>query len=257
MTSEKQNILLLGGHDLEMSEIKKLLIQHGQFFYDNELNWSNAKLASYAEQLRQYGNQPSVNIYGIELQEDQMTDIPANYFRIDHHNQVNPQPSSIEQVATLLNTELTHYQKCVSANDYGYIPAMKAAGANEDEIIEIRKSDRAAQGVTEKDEELAELSIKSMRNEANCMIIKSLTTKFSAICDRLYPYSSLLIYTDNELCYYGERKESIVTLFTSQIEKGQIFSGGGPYGYIGTARGAFDRKELVQIKESIIQIITL
>ena len=72
------------------------------------------------------------------------------YHRIDHHNEYCHLPSSLEQVASVLGVELNRKQRLIAANDVGYIPAMKALMATDEEIAEIRREDRRAQGVTEK-----------------------------------------------------------------------------------------------------------
>ena len=167
-------IFLLGGHDLEMLEIKKILDEKKLKYYDSKLVWG-AKLSSYTSH---FDDQQF--FVGIELNIDCPT--PKHYIEVDHHNQKSNLPSSIEQIAELLDIELNRDQLLIAANDKGYIPALEAAGATSDEILKIRKADRVAQGVTEEDERLAKLSIENHSyNIGNVTVIESLTSKFSAI----------------------------------------------------------------------------
>lgn len=243
-------LFLLGGHDLEMVTIKQMLKERKDCIVaDKHLFWDNTLLSAYQEELSKYAD---CLIYGIELRED--INAPDNYFSIDHHNDKNGQPSSLEQVATLLGVYLNRYQQLVAANDKGYIPAMKALDASKEEIDEIRRKDREAQGVTEDDELLAEQSIKNhLDRHKNISIVYSLTSKFSAICDRLFPYQRLLIYTDSEWTFYGEGKASLVEEFGADIEMGRIYHGGGATGYIGAVKGAFPSYIINEFVTSIKQ----
>jgi hypothetical protein len=220
-------VFLLGGHDLEMAEIRKILIERGIPYHDRNLEWKNANLSAYADVLNSESH-----FVGIELRTD--IDPPANYQLIDHHNENADKPSALEQVAKLFGINLTRDQQLIAANDKGFIPAMEAMGATKEEIEEIRRRDREAQGVTEEDERLGELSIReNLTNEMGITIVESLTSKFSAITDRLYPCSRLLIYTDNELSFYGEGAKFLALSFNDLIKQGKAFSGGTGEGFFG------------------------
>ena len=234
--TKPQQVFLLGGHDLEMITIKQLLEgRAGCVAIDKHLQWDNALLSAYQEELACYS---ADEIYGIELRED--IPVPKNYCRIDHHNDYNDHPASVLQVAEVLGIASDWHIQLVAANDAGYIPAMQAMGASDKEIQEIRRLDRAAQGVTEEDEQLAEKSIaEGITRMREIVVVRSLTTRFSAICDRLFPYRRLLIYTDREWSYYGEGKTELVALLAKDIVSGKVFHGGGEKGYIGAAIGAF------------------
>lgn len=244
----EKKIFLLGGHDLEMQEIARLLEQKGIVFYDRGLDWSQARLSVYREEMARYGNCPETEVYGVELQED----IPAgewkNYFRIDHHNDYSGRPSSLEQVAALTGTELSRRQKLIAANDSAYIPGMHGLGATEEEIREVRLADRRMQGCTEEDERLAELAIKTgLRRAGDLLVVKSLTSRFSPVCDRLWPYNKLLIYTGDTLCYYGQGKEKLVERFAKEIAGGRMYHGGGENGFFGVAKGRYAPDEILQL----------
>jgi hypothetical protein len=153
-----QIIFLLGGHDLEMAEIRRIVEARGIQFYDYNLEWNTAKLSAYGNVLN------NRNIFvGVELTLDITP--PENYIIIDHHNENSHKSSSLEQVIEFLQSnfgleiEMTRDLQLVAANDKGYIPAMLKFGASPDETDNIRKRDRKAQGATENDELLAEQSI--------------------------------------------------------------------------------------------------
>ena len=235
-----RRIFLLGGHDLEMQEIKNLLKSNGERYVDAHLNWGNARLSAYMSVISE---EPDSEYYGIELKED--TQLPKYYHRIDHHNDYNQRPAAIMQVAEILGIKPDRHIQLVAANDAGYIPAMRALNASKEEIAEIRKQDRAAQGVTEEDEKMAELSISehSVRYEG-LFIVHAQTSKFSPICDRLFPYQRLLIYTDAEWTYYGEGKSELVAMLADDIYNNKVYHGGGDNGYIGTVKGAFTKEQI-------------
>lgn len=233
-------VFLLGGCDLEMQEIKRLLISRGERFSDASLDWSNARLSAYMPIITE---EPDSNFYGVELQED--CPLPDHYTRIDHHNDYCNRPASILQVAHLLGIEPNRHLQLVAANDAGYIPAMQEMNASKEEIANVRKQDRTAQGVTEEDERMAELSVAShFVNQNGLFIVHALTSKFSPICDRLYPYQRLLIYTDVEWTYYGAGKSELVAMLADDIYNNKVYHGGGDNGYIGAAKGAFTTSQI-------------
>lgn len=237
---KRKAIFLLGGHDLEMLEIRRMLSRHSLAYEDRILNWSSARLSAYSGFIDTH---PDSIYYGIELMEDCRA--PVNYVRIDHHNDFSNRPASILQVATLMNVVPDRYLQLVAANDAGYIPAMLEMGATEEEIMRIRRRDRAAQGVTEEDELLAEESIKKGLSQINgILFVHSFTSRFSAICDRLYPYHRLLIYTNKVWTYYGEGKAHLVELLAADIEAGRVYHGGGEKGYIGTSINAYSKEQI-------------
>lgn len=251
-----EKVFLLGGYDLEMQEIKNILEQNGNTYLDKQLKWDNALLEAYRDELEIYLNNKAYAIYGIELQE-QGFDLPSNYYRIDHHNALSDLPSSIEQVCTLLDVPMSRHLELVAANDKAYIPGMEAIGASIDEISDIRLKDRQAQGVTQRDEELAKQALRHKKREGDLIIIYSHSDRFSPICDSLYPSDKLLIYTDDELVYYGKGKDKLVTLFSQEIKNGNIYHGGGDTGYIGTGKGKYGKSYMETIKEMIIKEIAI
>ena len=240
----KRRVFLLGGYDLEMKTIKKLLDGYSQEYCDHTLSWG-AKLSSYSERMK--------NDYlyiGIELIEDITP--PANYLTIDHHNEMQKNKSALEQVADILGAELSRREMLIALNDSGYIPAMQRFGATQNEIDEIRKKDRKAQGVTKRDEELAIESIKMQKKEGTIIVVKALTEKFSPIADRLYG-ENILIYSDSKLNYYGEGIEKIVEKFRHIVEEKKAYYGGG-FGFFGLDEHGFTKREILEFKDKILKM---
>jgi len=244
-----KKLFLLGGHDLEMLTIKQLLERGDDcVVLDRHLRWDTAHLSAYQDCLSQYSD---YNIFGIELQEDIPT--PKNYHRIDHHNDYATKPSALEQVAAAVGVPLNREQMLIAANDKGYIPAMIAAGATKEEIASIRRRDREAQGVSEADEKLAEESIaKQLRRFGSLTVVKSMTSRFSPICDSLFPYRSLLIYTDAEWMFYGAGKAGLTQRYADEIHAGRMFHGGGDKGYIGAVQYIYSQEQIEQFVKHII-----
>lgn len=247
----RHKTFLLGGYDLEMLTIKQMLEGMDDcVVIDKQLRWDNARLSAYQDELRHYTYN---NIYGIELQEDITP--PDNYHRIDHHNDWDSKKSALEQVAEVLEVTLNRQQQLIAANDKGYIPAMQELSATEEEIASIRKEDRKAQGVTEVEEQLAEETIKNHLQWCGSLaIVKSQASRFSPICDRLFPYKRLLIYTDHEWVFYGEGKTALISLLNNDIRSGKIYHGGGNQGYIGCKKGAYSTLEIHELVEKMKRV---
>jgi len=74
-----KRIFLLGGIDLEMIAIKKILEKYNLYYKNKELSWENAKLSQYEQYLND-----NDSFFGIELDEDITP--PKYYTKIDHHN---------------------------------------------------------------------------------------------------------------------------------------------------------------------------
>jgi len=99
----KERLFLLGGYDLEMKSIKKILDKYNQPYIDNQLSWG-AKLSDYRDNL----NGDYIFI-AIELIEDIKP--PKEYIVIDHHNSLQSNRSSLEQVANMLGVELNRQRE--------------------------------------------------------------------------------------------------------------------------------------------------
>jgi len=90
-------LFLIGGSDLEMLTIKRILTANGfaegENMADLHLQWG-AKLSDYKE----FFNNKQTFV-GIELTQD--IDPPPYYINIDHHNENSHKSTSLEQVIEL------------------------------------------------------------------------------------------------------------------------------------------------------------
>ena len=245
---KEQFFFLLGGADLEMQTIREILLREGISFADHRLRWDNAFLSSYQKELQEV--KEGQTVYGIELREDILP--PACYRAIDHHNELSSMPCALEQVMEILQMPMSRYEQLVSANDKGYIPGMLALGATSEEIETIRLADRKAQGVTDEEEHLAERAIADNQELVNGLIIvHALCSRFSPICDRLFPYHKLLVYTDSEWMYYGKRVDEVRNLFIKEFSDGNLFYGGGEKGYVGIKQNVYNKDEILEMVNRI------
>ena len=254
---DKSNCLfLLGGHDLEMHTIRDILSDCRIPYADRQLRWDNAMLSQYVEEINEFrAAHPSGHIYGIELIND--LKLPSSFYKsIDHHNEFDERPCSLEQVLQLLQLPVNRRYMLVAANDSHYIPGLQKAGATLDEIIAIRYEDRRAQGVSAEDERLAEQAIASnMRYRGRLKVVRAYNACFSPICDRLYPYTSLLVYTDDEWTYYGKGVDKVRRWFEGEYLQEKLYCGGGTFGYIGTKKGIYTTNQINQQIEQIQNLI--
>ncbi|MFK7905280.1 MAG: hypothetical protein AB8B69_09155 [Chitinophagales bacterium] len=232
----KNYLFLIGGYDLEMLEIIQLLKKHKLQYIDKQLTWG-AKLSDYQDFFDSQGT-----IVGIELVED--ITCPKNYIALDHHNERAAEKAPIEQLAELIGIELTYYQQLVAANDKGYIPAMRALGATEEEVRLIRRRDRAAQGVTEEDEFWGEEAVANLQWSKNVAIAYTQSERFSPVTDRL-EVAKLLVYNDHELTYYGANIQHLSEYYADLVKANKAYSGGGEMGFFGFSKKVFDKSELV------------
>lgn len=244
----KKYIFLLGGMDLEMKTIAKLLKKNNLAYHDKHLKWG-AKLSSYQQTFNDF------NVFvGVELEQD--VDPPIHYINIDHHNEHADLPCSLQQVAELLGKKLTSFQKLICANDSGYIPAMETAGATPKQVMRIRKADRKAQGVTELEEILGKEAIeRGMAVFGEFKTVYTLGTKFSPIVDLLYPYSQLLVYNACELTYFGRDALKIVEYIRQKYPVDWFFSGGGVHGFFGLKHKVLQNQQLFDFKDKLQTLI--
>lgn len=245
-------LFLLGGYDLEMLTIRSLLEQKEIPYKDHALSWHNACLSSYRQDMME-ADAAHCTIWGVELMED----IPpvASYHRIDHHNDLSHLPSALEQVASILSVPMDRYFQLVSANDRAYIPGMEELGATSEEIASIRRADRAAQGITPKEEKLAEEAVNQHAVlTGDLWVVQARCSRFSPICDRMYPYTRLLVYTDTEWVYYGQHASRVGALFNEDYRSHKLYAGGGENGYVGTVQEVYTPSEIQTMVNQIINL---
>lgn len=247
-TSENKgkHLFLLGGRDLEMVEIGRLLDKHAIPYLDAGLTWKNAVLSAYKAALDSSA-QSYETIYGLELRPD--IPAPANYRLIDHHNELPPRPSALEQVAEIIGVKLKGQRyRLVIANDVAHIAGMRACCAPDDAINQIRLEDRRAQGVTPEDEEQAARDLISLRMESGVGIVQTELEHFSPIADRIQ-LPGLLIYNATSLTYYGKGAREVLEKHFEKTygleERGKLFySGGSGDGFLGLTEKAVHIKPM-------------
>lgn len=252
MSESERQLFLLGGHDLEMLTIRQQLDRTGIAYVDHQLRWDNARLSSYRKELEEASAKDWI-VYGVELQED--IPKPPGYRAIDHHNSFAHLDSALEQVMALLGQPMDRYQQLVAANDKGYIPGMLEIAATQEEINLIRHADRKAQGITDEDESLAEKAVTNNCTKiGDLFVVKAFSSRFSPICDRLFPFRSLLVYTDEEWVYYGKGMENVKKFFEKEYLADNLFCGGGENGYVGAKCGVYSLEEIQKMVEHIKMI---
>lgn len=244
-----KKVFLLGGHDLEMLTIRDILMKYGQEFYDRNLTWDTAYLRQYSDILDSFPAD-SFTIYGIELKEDDVS-VPDNYISINHHNEDEEKPASLEQVCSLLGEKMDRQMQLIAANDKSYIPGMEALNATEKEIYEIRLADRMSQGVTMKEEDEAETAIQKAFIKNGILCVRSTSKRFSPIVDRLYKRAArMLIYTDHEFTYYGWGRDLVSSSIQETFPHLTLYWGGGKYGFVGA--GPCDTQLIGQIINTVM-----
>ncbi len=204
-------IFFLGGHDLEMAEVARILRERGIPFVDRGLDWADAVFSAYDPEVRaaiRDGERPIL----VELR-----DVPQDVLPfadvIDHHGPESGHlPTSLEQVLARLGvTALTREQQLIAANDKGYIEGMAAIGATTEEIRRIRMMDRQAQGITAEQEAAATAAIVNRDETTGGLTIVVLPHgKTATVTDRLSAiaggpgYKNLLVESPLKLSFFGE-----------------------------------------------------
>ena len=210
---------------LENKNIKTLVTKQGW-----GASWANLE-PEVKEKIKEYKNK-GYQIYGVELQGS----APEGMINIDHHrydgDDRTNEFSSLEQVAKLIGHRLSLFEEFISANDKGFIPAMlalaKTKNLSEKEtqklINKVRLQDRATQGITPEQEEIAEKAIQEAEVSDRLTVVRMSHSKTATVCDRLWgSYENLLILSeDGEVNFFGCQK---VIKKLSDLVKGS-WSGG-------------------------------
>lgn len=256
----KKFLLVTPSNDAESVEAANLAREHGvQVLVTGQpwgASWKEMEgskglepTVEEAVRLWQYAN-PDGTVYGLELRGE--NDFGAK--NIDHHyytlpggvvdDRRNPK-SSLEQVAEVLNKELTNYQKLVCANDASYIPGMEAelrkqgidpASAEGLGLIDlVRRADRCAQGVTPDDEASARNDVNKAEWRGRKVLVHVTTRLGTAQSDLLYGRADEQLHVNQatgKWVYFGPRH---LMLNGSGFPE-QHWAGGDPKnGYFGIA----------------------
>lgn len=271
-------VFLLGGADLEMTAIESLLKQYEIKYHTVDgMCWSDAGLSRYSELLEGLACS-DVTVYGVELKADMQ--VPSNYITIDHHGDYESGPSSLEQVAEIIGHELTPKECLVAANDKGYFSEMKrylesidGMSKNKlaeelfqsqdkkndmDLMLEIRRMDRRAQGVSDEEERQADDAVcMAVRKNSLIAVVRTETEHFSPVTDRMYPYHRLVVYNGNELTYYGKDRDLALNHILNMrlVKEDQCYKGGGKEGFWGVRKGCLSSEQLEALANVLMKYI--
>ena len=198
-------VVMLGGYDAEMLEIRRVLEAEGVAFCDKGLGWG-AAASAYQEEIAQ-AVETGKQVVTVELTRD--INLPEGSIEVDHHGDRSSEPASLLQVLDLLGLEPSRLQQLIAANDSGFIPAMLAMGASAEEVAEVRLLDRQAQGITPEQEAEAERAISVAKTINGVTVVRMAHSKCATVTDRLFdpnkPQCLLILSGDGESNFYGER----------------------------------------------------
>ena len=183
----------LGGYDLEMVTIRDWLRRQGARLFDKQLTWG-ARASSYADEIATElaaGRRPVL----IELEDDlglHLGGASEQVIVIDHHGPRAGKnaPTALRQTFELLSGrqgEWTRWFELVDANDRGHVRAMLECGAAVDELRSVRAADRAAQGVTDEQEQAGRRAAEQAKRMSDGLwtLVRSPHGRTSVIADSL------------------------------------------------------------------------
>lgn len=208
-------VFFLGGQDLEMRTIRELLEETvpGRW-HDKKLGWG-AKASAYSEEIERTLDAGCLPVLielvnDIELMEEQC-------LVVDHHGERagTEQPTSLHQVFSLLDLPPSRWSRwfdLVAANDRGYIPALVAMGATQEEIVRVRQADRIAQGITPAEEQAGAEAAAHIEVVADgALAIAHLPhARTATVVDCLQPelggrgYPNILVYSPDQVNFFGD-----------------------------------------------------
>lgn len=188
-----QPLFCLGGRDLEMAEIARLLrtTLGDDAVADRGLGWDQAKASAYRSEVGATLD-AGREVVLVELENDLPAKLQEQVLVIDHHGPLAGanQPTAIEQVFSKLGLRPKAWTRrfaLVAANDRGWIPELRAIGASDGEILAIREEDRRAQGITAAEDRAGARAFeRPARLEAPPLLVFRLPhNKIATVFDRL------------------------------------------------------------------------
>lgn len=214
--TSRELVFFLGGADLEMREIRRLLEDagHGARIHDKALSWG-ARASAYLPDIRAAltrGQSPVL----IELEDDLPEDVPRHCLVIvDHHGEQARAgaPCALRQIFDLIGGEAvagwTRWRELVAANDVGHIRALRDLGASDEEIRSLRDADRAAQGISPQVEAGSRVALQQAERIGPLLVIRTDQPTSSAIVDFLDPVyggpgvDDVLVVMPGKLAFFG------------------------------------------------------
>jgi len=208
--------VFLGGRDLEMAEIARLLAgRPGVAVCDHGPAWG-VRASAYLPELRAAlaaGRRAVL----VELADDLPADLPRDRLTwVDHHGPLAGanRPTSLEQVFALLGRpagEWTRDRELVAANDRGHIAGLLRAGATAAEVRDIRARDRRAQGVTADEEASGQEAAAAAESHlgGRLTVVRLPHARTAVATDFLHPalggpgYENLVALCPGETVFFG------------------------------------------------------
>ncbi|NBO93468.1 MAG: hypothetical protein EBV06_14325 [Planctomycetia bacterium] len=209
-------LVCLGGYDLEMLTIGALLRPLPNVeLCDHHLAWG-ARASAYRDELWT-ASQHQRPVVLIELQDDLPAELPrASFVWIDHHGDRAGcgRPTALEQVFATFSFPASAWTRdlaLVAANDRGHIAAMLELNATLEELQDIRRRDRAAQGITPEEE--AQGRVACLRAKpvfgGRLTLVELPHTRAATVTDSLDDrlggpgYQNLLILAPTQTMFFG------------------------------------------------------
>lgn len=204
----------LGGRDLEMTAIRDLVSATlgAEAVVDKGLGWG-AAASSYGEETAAAAASGVTPVL-VELAID--TAPPLGTHTIDHHGPAagRDAPTSLEQVFALLGLppeQWTRRLALIAANDRGHVREMRRLGATPAEIAEIRRADRAVQGIGADDEQAGEQALQAREAllDGALTLIRLPHVRTAVVTDRLAlewtddAVHDLLVLSPDEVNFFG------------------------------------------------------
>lgn len=184
-------VFFLGGHDLEMVVIKRMVqrtLGPGHVV-DKGLDWG-AAAQSYATEIDAAiaaGRTPV--LIELHMYEADKARWPEALL-VDHHGPRAGEATSLEQVYRLLGAAAPRWRRwhrLVAVNDRGHVRAMRAAGASLLEMRRVRAADRCAQGITPAEDAAgaAALAAAETRFGGRLLLVRLPHGRTATVADRL------------------------------------------------------------------------
>ena len=211
-------LFCLGGRDLEMVEIARLVEDHPTAaVIDAGLGWDKARASAYQAEI-EAALARDMAVFLVELRNDLAAEIAEACHWIDHHGARAGAgaPTSIEQVFKALGLPARDWSRrlqAVAANDRGWIPELRSLGFSEDEIRALRAEDRRVQGTTPAEDELGRLAFEQMQmlHDGGLLLARLPHGRTATVADRLAlatpagePVPNLLIISPAEINFSGD-----------------------------------------------------
>ena len=255
--------IFLGGRDLEMVEIAKLVTGRADVdVHDRQLPWG-ATASAYTAEIRAALDRGR-SVIVVELPDDLPADVPRERITwVDHHGACAgaDRPTTVEQVFALLgfaSDQWTRDLTLVAANDRGHIRALQAAGATPEEIAAIRARDRQAQGITASEE--AEGRAAAGRAETRCAgrltVVRLPHARTATVTDVLDAglggpgYANLVVFCPGQTVFFGSGRciDALRKSYPDGWHGGEL----PERGYWGLARSLAESEILPRLETAIV-----